>query len=483
MKESQLLSYAEHVWPGYVYLNLLLSDDTASIHHSMIYNPQPDSIQYGDKAVRHWRMDGAADPKFIDVDVNWSGHDGPYSDYWNYRENYWFGGSDISFFECWEYRDRLFQKVRSTRMVVDGNHVYYEAWDRDNDSWWRHPNPICSKTNGRWYQNEGWRSWLLQDVKYELGEPAPYYWMSYMESKKPAIHPGALSECIRNTIQESTSLSTNNFANAFEIVETINDFRNFKVRDLCKKFSDFKNYLHSVRPDLKGRKLRVLNDKDFHMVFDPKTMKKDIILSSYDLNSPGLDTAAKDVSKKLSDGWLKYRYAYNTTKMDVTNFVHQILENNLRPLSDERVLRGRIDVNEGEMRIKMRLHERSGDLLLSIMNTANKAGFFPGLYNLWDMIPFSFVVDWFSPIGDTLEDFDQRWMHDYFVVDELLVSTKQHCYIDDAGFSAELTYYDRQLFDEMPQFEFYDDDSGVSDKTKAYRSLDGVSLLIEAATM
>lgn len=66
---------------------------------------------------------------------------------------------------------------------------------------------------------------------------------------------------------------------------------------------------------------------------------------------------------------------------------------------------------ELEQRIKVAVDNT--DLgLLSIVNRIDTMGFLPTCKNLWDLIPFSFVIDWFLDIGEFLEriDFQYRLM-------------------------------------------------------------------------
>lgn len=43
-----------------------------------------------------------------------------------------------------------------------------------------------------------------------------------------------------------------------------------------------------------------------------------------------------------------------------------------------------------------------------ILRVGYEADLLPSLANLWDLVPYSFVIDWFLPIGDRLEQIEQR---------------------------------------------------------------------------
>lgn len=64
------------------------------------------------------------------------------------------------------------------------------------------------------------------------------------------------------------------------------------------------------------------------------------------------------------------------------------------------------------------------DTSLMLRRIANEIGFHPDINTVWDGIPFSFVVDYFLPIGDLLESaFPQGWV-DYTPVFSGWASTK-----------------------------------------------------------
>jgi hypothetical protein len=47
-------------------------------------------------------------------------------------------------------------------------------------------------------------------------------------------------------------------------------------------------------------------------------------------------------------------------------------------------------------------------MLYSLMNELDSWGFYPTFENIWDLIPYSFVVDWLLGVGDFLERIDTR---------------------------------------------------------------------------
>lgn len=122
----------------------------------------------------------------------------------------------------------------------------------------------------------------------------------------------------------------------------------------------------------------------------------------------GKSSNAKAVSKSLGDAWLAYRYAYTTTKLDVEEYVKYI--NRIKTLStdlahQEVTARGVFTHNGWTYRCTLVL--RVQDLLPDkIRDKLDGLGFKLSALNAWDMIPYSFIVDWFLPIADTLEAFE-----------------------------------------------------------------------------
>lgn len=99
-------------------------------------------------------------------------------------------------------------------------------------------------------------------------------------------------------------------------------------------------------------------------------------------------------------------------------------------------------------------------------------------YNVWDMIPLSFVADWFLPIGDFLEDFSQNWVADSAIFDIATVTTswKWSHTIRDASGDYEISYYSRSVTSEPPEFESYSEDP--STKTVLKRVVDAAALIV-----
>jgi len=262
---------------------------------------------------------------------------------------------------------------------------------------------------------------------------------------------------IRDTIMEETTLATNNFANIKQAADLIRSIGSFSWTNCLR---EARSAWHNIMV-ASGR----------HPAFssiDSEQAKR--------LVKEGRRVLRNKTAKYAGDAWLKYRYAYNTTKMDVEQATRVISKGLLKPLTPERVLRGRVNIVDGEARVKMRLHENTGDMFAMLMLNSDKVGLMPSLYNLWDMVPFSFVVDWVYPIGDILQDIDQRWYYRAYKVDELLVSFKQKREVTEYWGDTSYSWYDRILMDEFPQWTICEDDNGASTRVWSWRANDTIVL-------
>lgn len=115
---------------------------------------------------------------------------------------------------------------------------------------------------------------------------------------------------------------------------------------------------------------------------------------------------------------------------------------------------------ETTTRINRRIHlaintEDTG--LDALVERVRKLGVFPSLTNLWDLVPYSFVLDWFVDIGSVLERIDTR--HQLFNLDikyciqSQKVHTSRSFTSDKEGLYVEMdsTSYQRNVGTEVPQ--------------------------------
>jgi len=118
-----------------------------------------------------------------------------------------------------------------------------------------------------------------------------------------------------------------------------------------------------------------------------------------------------ELPKKASDLWLSYRYAYTTSKLDAEEAI-QFVKRTYGKDVFRRVMKayGAAHTTVGDTpvtcRCCMELKSRELDTLDRVWNALYTYGLQPNFYVVWDMIPYSFIVDWFVPVGDMLSVLD-----------------------------------------------------------------------------
>jgi hypothetical protein len=223
----------------------------------------------------------------------------------------------------------------------------------------------------------------------------------------------------------------------------------------------------------------IANVKD---LIDPLHSVKEVLTGKID----PIVKMAKSVSDPRND-WLTWRYVYNTTKMDIADYrdvTHRL--QSLVAMCDRGVTHfkqdgyhsignysahfvGEFDITDflpecwasdgsgGTTKMSMADFRRILDLYGVRLNAVNT----------WDMIPFSFMVDWFLNIGTTLERWD-------------LLKKGYNLNMKDYWFS--VTYHGKNAYaysrwhaplpDVTPSYQRRE----TSDRTIVYRMADTVSI-------
>lgn len=127
--------------------------------------------------------------------------------------------------------------------------------------------------------------------------------------------------------------------------------------------------------------------------------------------------AAKAIVNTACAGWLGYRYAYSTTVQDCNQALRYVKKQLNEQLQGyEKPLRSygqkHFTAATGEdclVRCRIEYRPRTLTDFATRMRDVWKAGLEPNLYVLWDIIPFSFIADWFVPIGDMAEVLSNKW--------------------------------------------------------------------------
>lgn len=118
------------------------------------------------------------------------------------------------------------------------------------------------------------------------------------------------------------------------------------------------------------------------------------------IKKPSVKTLVGDVN--LRNTWLRYRYQYQTTKSDVAEYVE--LTERLCNLATATILKVHGLYRENDAEYGATVTYAATDFLPStIRDWLGQYGLSPTIGKVWDMIPYSFMVDWFVDISGFLE--------------------------------------------------------------------------------
>jgi hypothetical protein len=196
----------------------------------------------------------------------------------------------------------------------------------------------------------------------------------------------------------------------------------------------------------------------------------------------------KSTAKVAADLWLKYRYAYTTTKSDI----NAEIERAKRALPKDSTIIGRAGQTIGKTEYHATCIAQNPlyqEYLNHIYDQMARLGVAPTWQNVWDLVPFSFIVDWFVPLADFSE---QERLNQYIngSSSDVVMRFSGYCY------SAKTVLYDDYRHNEWSgrlSLSYYDRVAGIyptvsseiawyrkpkSAKTWSKRVLDGISLII-----
>lgn len=157
--------------------------------------------------------------------------------------------------------------------------------------------------------------------------------------------------------------------------------------------------------------------------------------------------------KELSQSaWLTNRYVVNTTKSDVEDFLDKVGAIDTPALQGEHIVRAGDQQGNWTCHVKIISRDRKQNALAETHRWAMQHGFGVTPANLWDMIPFSFMVDWFIPIGETLNTIDAEFFFHsaYYEILSYTASRKFTMDVKDSGNTFHVTVYDRDVSKSVP---------------------------------
>lgn len=235
---------------------------------------------------------------------------------------------------------------------------------------------------------------------------------------------------------------------------------------------------------------------EYHLLLNAESqLVKDIaFIKSSDVYLKG-SAISMDFLKSISSCWLQYRYLLLTTASDIDEIDHfyntsyKEMSNLLRPQQpfDERVSsQSSLIINNYDIKHLFSAYLSYGKQLSFNEDYEKlcKSGFFPTLSNMWDLVPYSFIVDWFTDIGDCLANVDSYLLYQNSRIEwQFGFSTLSYSYpveleIMGTVYKAVMKAYDRKLLVYCPSFGGWSPQLSDNPATWIKRSTDGAALTI-----
>jgi hypothetical protein len=194
-----------------------------------------------------------------------------------------------------------------------------------------------------------------------------------------------------------------------------------------------------------------------------------------------------DIPKSLGDAWLSYRYAYTTTKLDAEEAISFVKRHIDLGTLDQwihcfGVSRASISMGGFDTQITCRcgLEIRPSDIAMlgKIWRALYTYGLKPDFYVVWDMIPYSFIVDWFIPIGNVAKvwDAERAYSDTYYEIKDIVFSIS---YDIQDEYHNVFHQYTRWVSGGLSQLSgYYSLEEDPSGKVIGMRVLDTLSLFI-----
>lgn len=197
-----------------------------------------------------------------------------------------------------------------------------------------------------------------------------------------------------------------------------------------------------------------------------------------------------EIPKSLSEGWLAYRYQYSTTKMDVNEairYVHRRMD--LGDLDQGISCYGHAQTTFKDVDItcqcRVKIRPKNVGYLAKIWRALDEYGLTPDFYVIWDMVPYSFMVDWFLPIGDLADVTDASYKFfsgEYYEIEKPVYSLSYTRALDsqDVLSGHQVKCYSRWegVVPTSLNLTYWFDAPSAESKTVWYRVLDAASMFI-----
>jgi hypothetical protein len=192
------------------------------------------------------------------------------------------------------------------------------------------------------------------------------------------------------------------------------------------------------------------------------------------------------IPRRLQDLWLAYRYTYGTGRQDAEEaikFMHRYA--NLGGLDGMVKCYGYATTDSVQgiptlCRCQLKLKPKELEQLGKLWRALYTYGLQPNFYTLWDMIPYSFIVDWLIPVGDIahVADIQRQYSGTNYQISDVIFSLEYEWKHPTRGDLHCYSRWSSAPLSSLNEFYWFDKPSSSS-KTKLFRVLDTASLLIK----
>lgn len=175
----------------------------------------------------------------------------------------------------------------------------------------------------------------------------------------------------------------------------------------------------------------------------------------------------------LRDAWLSYRYSYSTTIADIKSF--SSVAERWSEISQHPTVQSHAAVTKGKFTYKCTITCDLSKLFSSDLSAKiEKYNVLPTFTNIWDMIPYSFVADWFTDIGEICSSIDTWLAEESYPITSVWYSISYKGVHNDISTSEYCRWQGN--IPALPSICYGTSGYVASTKTKAKRFVDAICL-------
>lgn len=163
------------------------------------------------------------------------------------------------------------------------------------------------------------------------------------------------------------------------------------------------------------------------------------------------------IIKKASCIYLGIHYGIKLTALDISEIIQTFKDNPnlLRQLRRRVVSYSSATINGTKYNNKSCFRPKAGREITDMRDLTRILGIELSALNAWDLVPWSFVVDWFIPISDILDSCENiARLESTYDLEYLIQTVSRNEQVTLLGHQFNIRVYDRYVTDRMPQFGF-----------------------------